>query len=471
MHRLCRRRDTTYEPYLQKFSGSNPQELILRYAQHSMSTQTSSCLSEVQSSTIPPGVRVRLAEDGRLKRLGEVPVRCRSQAPDAPPRYARPRFAWNVREVSGALGDLGTFLPHVLAAITIAGMSATGVLYSFGIFYMSAGALYGLPIGVQPMKAASAALLTQGVSPHEIAASGMVLGAVFFVGGATGLIDAVAKRVPAPVTAGIQAGLGLSLARLGLEEMSTSWSMGLAVLAIVAVLLANKRMPAALVGIGAALVFAALAGDLHSVSIHPGFHYPTLVRPDGHDFVRGSLLLALPQLPLTLTNAIIVTAALAKQLFPKEAHAVTERNLSLSTGVANFLMAPFGGYPMCHGAGGLAGHYRFGSRSATAPLLIGVTFLTLGILFGNSAAAILALIPVASVGALLCFSGLELASAARVHGMRPGDLVVCLPVAALTFLLNPAIAFCVGLVTAMCLSSIVARRARVPLDNPQLDKV
>ena len=50
-----------------------------------------------------------------------------------------PRFAWNRREVAGAVGDLGTFLPHIIGAITVAGMAPTGVLSSFGLFYLMAG--------------------------------------------------------------------------------------------------------------------------------------------------------------------------------------------------------------------------------------------------------------------------------------------------------------------------------------------
>ncbi|MBF6599359.1 MAG: putative sulfate/molybdate transporter [Dehalococcoidia bacterium] len=408
---------------------------------------------------VPHGVRLVREHETRLERLAVVPVRCRSQAADAAPRYARPRFAWNVREVSGALGDLGTFLPHVLAAITVAGMPATGVLFSFGLFYMSSGAFFGIPLGVQPMKAASAALLTQGVSPAQVSAAGIVLGATFLLAGATGLIDVIARRVPGSVSGGIQVGLGLLLARLGLKEVSTSWWIGVSVLALVVVLLAQRRLPAALIGVSFGLLLAAASGRLHGVALHPGVHAPALVRPDVRDFVRGSLLLALPQLPLTLTNAIIVTAALARQLFPKEVHVVNERNLSLSTGLANLVLAPFGGYPMCHGAGGLAGHYRFGARSAAAPLLIGATFLLLAVVFGGSAAAILTLVPLAAVGALLAVSGVELVSAAHLQEMRRPDLVVCLSVAALTYLLNPAAAFVAGLVGAAC----VDRLARVSM--------
>ncbi len=37
---------------------------------------------------------------------------------------------------------------------------------------------------------------------------------------------------------------------------------------------------------------------------------------------------------------------------------------------------------MCHGAGGITGHYRFGARTATAPALIGLSFLLMGPLLG-----------------------------------------------------------------------------------------
>ncbi len=100
--------------------------------------------------------------------------------------------------------------------------------------------------------------------------------------------------------------------------------------------------------------------------------------------MHGTKNAVLPQIPLTLTNAIIVTAAVSRQLFPNEVNPLTERNLALTTGLENLLAAPFGGYLMCHGAGGIAGHVRFGARTATAPVLIGLVFVALGIGFGES---------------------------------------------------------------------------------------
>jgi SulP family sulfate permease len=81
-----------------------------------------------------------------------------------------------------------------------------------------------------------------------------------------------------------------------------------------------------------------------------------------------------------MTNAIIVAAAVSRQMFPEGPHRANERNLALTTGVGNLLAAPFGGYLMCQGAGGIASHVRFGARAATAPVLIGGMFLGLGLL-------------------------------------------------------------------------------------------
>src|SRR4051794_6882267 len=145
-----------------------------------------------------------------------VPVRCRSQAPDEPPRYARPRYALTWREVGGALGDLGTFLPHIIGAVTVAGLAPSGVLTTFGLFYLASGAYFGVPMGVQPMKAASAAILIQRLTPGEVAGAGLVIGALFLLAGLTGAVGRLARVIPPAVTAGLQLGLGLALAGLGL---------------------------------------------------------------------------------------------------------------------------------------------------------------------------------------------------------------------------------------------------------------
>src|SRR3546814_17655400 len=63
-------------------------------------------------------------------------------------------------ELGGSCGDLGTFLPYVIGAMTVAGLAPLGILFGFGIFFISSGLFYGLPMAVQPMKVVGAVLLT-----------------------------------------------------------------------------------------------------------------------------------------------------------------------------------------------------------------------------------------------------------------------------------------------------------------------
>src|SRR5260370_41763335 len=108
----------------------------------------------------------------RWLRLTDIRVQ---QAEDDPAARARPRFAWNMGEVSGSLGDLGTFLPHIVGAIKVVKMDPTGILTTFGLFYAFTRAFYGVPMAVQPMKAASAAGLIKPLGPAPPSRAGLVI--------------------------------------------------------------------------------------------------------------------------------------------------------------------------------------------------------------------------------------------------------------------------------------------------------
>jgi len=97
------------------------------------------------------------------------------------------------------------------------------------------------------------------------------------------------------------------------------------------------------------------------------------------------------------------------------------------------------------GAGGIAGHVRFGARTATAPVLIGLVFLVLGVCFGASGYALLRTVPDAVLGSLLMFSGIELALSSKPRDYHDAELFLVLLMAAIGVALNPAAAFVVGL--------------------------
>lgn len=105
--------------------------------------------------------------------------------------------------------------PHVVGAITVAGLGPTGVLFGFASFLIGTGLFYGLPLPVQPMKAISAVILTGGLRPGEVAAAGIIIGVVLLVLGITGWIGRLARAIPQSVSAGLQLGLRSLLRRAG----------------------------------------------------------------------------------------------------------------------------------------------------------------------------------------------------------------------------------------------------------------
>jgi predicted benzoate:H+ symporter BenE len=348
-------------------------------------------------------------------------------------------------DLAGACGDLGTLLPHVIGAITVAGLAPAGILVGFGAFLVASGLFYGLPIAVQPMKAISAVLVTGQVGAGEVAAAGLLIGAALLVLGLTGSIGWLARAIPQSVSAGLQLGLGLSMGLLGLELVwRTPW-LGIAALGLLAGLMLLPRFPAA-----PAMLVAAVAVGLCTGAVrypeHVGFawHLPDPVLPTLEQAWRGVQVLVLPQLPLTLTNAVIVAAIVCRDLFPARAARASERNLALSSGLANLLLAPLGAMPMCHGAGGVQAQHRFGARSGLAPIFLGVVLLVMGLGLAGSAAAMLALIPLPAVGALLLVAGGDLALSRRLFDARPSCYPVIALAAAATLLLNPAIGLVLG---------------------------
>ncbi len=317
------------------------------------------------------------------------------------------------QECSGACGDLGTFIPHVIGAITVAGLAPAGVLLGFAVFLIGTGLFYGLPMPVQPMKAVSAVILTDGLPPGEIASAGIMLGIALLVLGATGAIGRVARLIPQSVSAGLQLGLGLLMGVLGIKLTFETPVIGFVSLALLLILARVPYCPAAPITLAAAAV-AGWLGASGSVpaEIRLTLSAPQLVIPSWPEVWHSVEIAVLPQLSLTVTNAVIVTASLAREYFPANGAVASERNLAISSGLANLLLSPLGAMPMCHGAGGLQAQYRFGARTGLAPIIFGSVLLVLAIGFAKDAAALFAIIPAGAVGALLIFAGADLASRA-----------------------------------------------------------
>jgi len=161
--------------------------------------------------------------------------------------------------------------------------------------------------------------------------------------------------------------------------------------------------------------------------------------------------LVLPQIPMTLGNAVVANADLTKQYFPESSRRVTYRSLCISMALAAVLSFFLGGVPMCHGAGGLASHYRFGARTAGSNLIIGTILLLLSVFLGPHALALIRLLPMAALGILLVFAGLEL-SMVLVDVRTRKDLFVSALILGITLASNLAAGFLIGLAIAHLLN-------------------
>ncbi len=329
-----------------------------------------------------------------------------------------PKNRFDKRELAGAFGDLGTLIPFVIGYITVVKMDPLGVLFSFGMMLIIGGLYYKTPMPIQPMKAIGSAAITQTavITPGMVMGSGLFTGLLWLTLSLTGALDFIAKIISKPVVRGITLGLGLSFILQGIKMMRSDFLVAIIALVFTFLLLNNKRIPAMFVliilGIAAALIkdpglFAELSG------IHLDLRLPQLlpIHMTWSDFLMGTLILAIPQAPLTLGNAVVAVTAENNRLFPN--HPVTEKKVALSQGLMNIVSPLLGGIPMCHGAGGMAGHVRFGSRTGGSTIILGVILLATGLCFSNSVILIFKLFPLSILGVILFFAGLEMAITAR----------------------------------------------------------
>ena len=123
------------------------------------------------------------------------------------------------------------------------------------------------------------------------------------------------------------------------------------------------------------------------------------------------LVLALPQIPLSLGNSLLATRQTAHDLFP-EKHITIER-LGYTYSLMNLVNPWFGGIPTCHGSGGLLGHYTFGARTGGSLVIYGSLFLAMGLFFAGAFTQVVQVFPLPVLGVLLLFEGWALMWLAR----------------------------------------------------------
>lgn len=330
-------------------------------------------------------------------------------------------------EISGSLGDLGTFLPLLIALATSNTtphqISLSTTLILTGLYNIATGILFGIPLPVQPMKAIAAIAIAKSLSRGEVMAAGIFVAGCIGLLSVTGLLELVNRWVPVPVVKGIQVGAGLSLvvAAGGKALSELTWVGAWAdnkiwlVVTFLGLLCLNlggraERVPFALLVTVLGLVFAVILtvqGD-HTL---PGFRAwkPEVYLPRGSDWRVGILDAGIGQLPLTTLNSVIAVVALAGDILP-ELPTPSVTSVGVSVAAMNLIGCWFAGMPVCHGSGGLAAQYRFGARSGASIIFLGLFKLILGLVFGNSLSGLLDRFPTAFLTIMVIAAGLELVS-------------------------------------------------------------
>ncbi|KAI4972233.1 hypothetical protein ZWY2020_003158 [Hordeum vulgare] len=407
------------------------------------------------------------------------------------------RSAWS--EMNGAMGDLGTYIPIVLSLALSRHLDLGTTLIFTGIFNAVTGIVYGVPMPVQPMKAiAATALSDPSFDIPEIMAAGILTAAFVLLLGVTRLMKLVYWLVPLPVVRGIQLAQGLNFAMAAVKYIRYEQDLGkgksaagkprpwagldglvLALAAVCFIVLVNgagqdnvqgaqeeedgegntsrstggwrswrrrwaAAIPSAVIVFVLGVVFAIIRHPAALRELRAGPSRMRVVRISREAWKQGFIKGAVPQIPLSVLNSVVAVCKLTRDLFPEKEASAT--SVSVTMGAMNLVGCWFGAMPCCHGAGGLAGQYKFGGRSGACVAALGGLKLALGLVLGGSVLRVLASFPVGLLGVLLLFAGVELAIAARDMSSKAEAFVMLVCTAVSLVGSSAALGFLCGMV-------------------------
>lgn len=380
----------------------------------------------------------------------------------------RSPFRIGFGEATGAVADLGVFVPLAAALILVNGLDAGAVLLAAGILVLASGLFFKVPFPVQPLKALTAVAVAERLAPGVIHAAGLEIAAFLVLLSIRHVAEIVARLFTKPVVRALQLGVGVLLVITSVRLVADPpevfrgvparpWPLVLAAVAFAAVVWEShrKRFGLALAVLGAGIVAVAIAAQPHVGA--PSFHLPGIALPPAAAYGTAFVLLVIPQLPLTFGNAVVAVTELEHEYFGRAGARVTASRVCLSCGIGNVVSAAIGGMPMCHGAGGLTAHVRLGARTAGMNLLLGAVFVALGLFFAPQIPALFGLLPVWVLAAFLAYAGIR--HALLVTDLRGASLVLA-AVAGIAGALLGNLAITAGIALAF---AAVTRRRQPPV--------
>ncbi len=319
----------------------------------------------------------------------------------------------NLNEFSGAIGDLGTLLPLAFALVVVNGFPPARLFLLFGIVYVFTGLYFKVPVAVQPLKAMAVIAIAKGFSVEMLSFTAFFYGLLLLFLSLTGLIKFLQKVFTPGLVRGVQLGIGLILAQKAIElviqkgillnfpgsSLTINIILLIAATAVISLFQFKKKFPVALVLIFLSIIFFNLSGYQPGVN-SANESIVSFTLPDFSKLLDAFIFLIIPQLPLTLGNAVYAADDICHTLWKDRAGKVSAQKLGFSIGLSDTIIGLLGGFPICHGAGGMAAHAQFGAKTGKATVIIGSILIFLALAGFSS---FLFFIPVPLLAAMLLF--------------------------------------------------------------------
>jgi len=351
---------------------------------------------------------------------------------------------FTLREFGGSFGDWGTLIPFIIGYISIVGLNPAGIFLTLGITNVILGLKFNLPLPVQPQKTIGAVAISKGWNPNMVISTGFGTGVVWFVLGFSKKLNKIVSKVPIIAVRGIQLGLALILGWTGILFFGENLFLGIISILIILLLIKNKPIPSAIILTFGGILIMFITGTISITNLKFGLPSLSFQFPTWENFLLGMLYAGIAQLFLTLTNVMIATVVLIKELFP-EKEGIDANTLAFNMGAMNLINPFLVGMPLCHGSGGLMAQYAFGARTGGSMIMEGIMELMLGLFFSETLLLLFKEFPMAILGAMLIYTALLLGKMA-FKDFNIKSFPIILISAILCYLFNIAIGFLIGLI-------------------------
>ncbi|TFG22777.1 MAG: hypothetical protein EU529_09520 [Promethearchaeota archaeon] len=351
----------------------------------------------------------------------------------------------SIKEFGGAFGDWGTLVPFIIGYIAIVGLNPAGIFFCLGFTNLILGVKFNLPLPVQPQKTISTIAISQNWSPNLVISTGFGTGIVWFILGLSKKLNNIVKRVPTIAVRGVQLGLALILGWTAIIMLNDNLILGIISISIIVLLIKVKKVPSAIILMFIGIFILFFTGALTFSEIKFGLPRFEFQVPTIENLLIGMLIAGIAQLFLTLTNVMIATISLVKDLFPEKEDIIDANSLALNMGIMNLINPFLGGMPMCHGSGGLAAQYAFGARTGGSMIFEGIIEIILGLFFSQMLYKFFNQFPKAILGAMLIYIAILLGRIAfKEFNLKTFPIILISAI--ICFAFNIALGFFIGLI-------------------------